>query len=163
MILPAIVLFGSLIGIIELVRPWSSEVPVRCLKIMSRCSIAISLCFMTLIAIQQTSAGNIFVRMSWSPIASGLLVGSLQLPLALSVGDSLGYSSAYCTLLAQPLNAAKLLRTRAFSYFQGFLSGLTNWWQVGLMYRQPCTLTCNTTAQAVVCRNASMQNKSINS
>ena len=51
-------------------------------------------------------------------------MGSLQLPIAMTVRDSLGGSSSYCTIIAQ----SRL--SQAMPYFSSFTSGLTSWWQV---------------------------------
>jgi len=57
----------------------------------------------------------------------GMLMGSLQLLVALSVEDSLGGSSAYCTVLS----TAGL--KHLFSYFLPYSKGLDNWWQVRMI------------------------------
>jgi hypothetical protein len=51
-------------------------------------------------------------------------MGSLQLCVSLSVEDSLGGSSAYCTVLSR----AGL--RNLVSYFSSYAKGLDNWWQV---------------------------------
>ena len=52
-------------------------------------------------------------------------MGSLQVPIALAVCDSLGGSSSYCTLLSQ-----SHWLSQALPYFYSFKSGVGNWWQV---------------------------------
>ena len=57
---------------------------------------------------------------------TGILMGSLQLPIALIVHDSLGGSSSYCTLISQ---STKL--SQAMPYFTSFSrGGISTWWQV---------------------------------
>ena len=64
------------------------------------------------------------------PPTPGLILGSLQLPISLSVSDSLGSSSSYCSFLAQLMGPIKLLETRSFIYLSRFKHGISNWWQV---------------------------------
>ena len=54
-------------------------------------------------------------------------MGSLQLSVVFSVGDSLGGSSSYCTLLSNVVG-----NDRVLSYFTSFRRGIGNWWQVRL-------------------------------
>ena len=61
------------------------------------------------------------------PPSQGLLIGSLQLSVVFSVGDSLGGSSSYCTLLSNVVKNNQML-----SYFASFRRGIGNWWQVRL-------------------------------
>ena len=64
---------------------------------------------------------------SHCPPSQGLLIGSLQLSVVFSVGDSLGGSSSYCTLLSNVVKNNQML-----SYFASFRRGIGNWWQVRL-------------------------------
>jgi len=68
-------------------------------------------------SIQHTSPSHLLM------LITGLLMGSLQLSVVFSVGDSLGGSSSYCTILSHTGG-------RALSYFRSFRSGIGNWWQV---------------------------------
>jgi hypothetical protein len=53
-------------------------------------------------------------------------MGSLQLPVALLVQDSLGGSSSYCTLISQSRRLSQIL-----PYFSSYArGGLGSWWQV---------------------------------
>ena len=61
------------------------------------------------------------------PPSQGLLMGSLQLSVVFSVGDSLGGSSSYCTLISNVVKNDQVL-----SYFASFRRGIGNWWQVRL-------------------------------
>lgn len=54
-------------------------------------------------------------------------MGSLQLAVAFLVKDSLGGSSAYCTVLS------KAGLRNIVSYFNGYERGIGNWWQVSFV------------------------------
>ena len=58
-------------------------------------------------------------------LRTGMMMGSMQLPVALAVHDSLGGSSSYCTLISQSRHLS-----RALPYFTSFSSGIGSWWQV---------------------------------
>ena len=59
---------------------------------------------------------------------TGLLMGSMQLPVALSLKDSLGGSSSYCTLISNTVHRGPM--RSLLPYFQKFAGGIGNWWQV---------------------------------
>ena len=65
---------------------------------------------------------------------SGVLMGAMQLPVALAVRDSLGGSSSYCTLISQSRRLSQVMPY--FTSFQG--GGVSSWWQVNteLEYEQ---------------------------
>ena len=77
---------------------------------------------------------------SHCPPSQGLLIGSLQLSVVFSVGDSLGGSSSYCTLLSNVVKNNQML-----SYFASFRRGIGNWWQVRLptSWFHIATVFCN--------------------
>lgn len=56
-------------------------------------------------------------------------MGSLQLCVSFSVKDSLGGSSAYCTVLS------RVGLKNFLAYFSGFEKGIDNWWQVSNYFR----------------------------
>ena len=58
----------------------------------------------------------------------GTLIGALQVPVSLLVGDTLGGSQSYCTLLSQMLVIKKL--QRKLPYLMQYRHGVENWWQV---------------------------------
>ena len=74
---------------------------------------------------------NIFEMARWPPSVSGAIVGGLNLPLVLlgMCAKSLGSSSAYHTLAAQPLILKGDWRKK-FSYLESKRTGFENWWQV---------------------------------
>eukprot|EP00730_Choanoeca_flexa_P003649 TRINITY_DN11467_c0_g1_i3.p1 TRINITY_DN11467_c0_g1~~TRINITY_DN11467_c0_g1_i3.p1 ORF type:complete len:388 (+),score=69.75 TRINITY_DN11467_c0_g1_i3:265-1428(+) len=65
---------------------------------------------------------------AWSPIVSGALVGALQIPAVLLLGDTLGSSTAYMTLCAQPTRFG--FGKDVASHLADFTDGMSNWWQV---------------------------------
>lgn len=68
---------------------------------------------------------SLLAQRAWPPIAAGVLVGMLQLPAVLVLGDTLGSATAYCTVAAQVPGAPEKL-----PYLQKYKSGASNWWQV---------------------------------
>ena len=64
----------------------------------------------------------------WSPILSGVILGMLQLPISLALSETIGGSSAYCTLLSKAIPAS--IRNSSLQYFKPFSGGIQNWWQV---------------------------------
>jgi len=62
---------------------------------------------------------------AWPPILSGIIIGSLQFPAVILLGDTLGSSSAYMSVLAQtPFSGA------IASHLNGYRKGTDNLWQV---------------------------------
>ena len=70
-------------------------------------------------------------------IVPGTLIGLIQIPIVFSVGDTLGGSSAYCTILSKGLSVTGFLSNTTFQYFKKFSRGMDNWWQV--IYRWSCS------------------------
>lgn len=87
-------------GIIEYYVPWTSDLPVFATPWKS----------------------------AWPPILSGAIIGSLQIPAVMVLGDTLGSSSAYMTALAQALVSPSL--EKAACHINGYKNGADNWWQV---------------------------------
>ncbi|XP_078670255.1 thiosulfate transporter TsuA-like [Branchiostoma floridae x Branchiostoma belcheri] len=111
----ALIIFG-----LEWVRPWQSELceyrhvntsAVACVPVPNGGDWT---CFMSLRA--------------WPPWIGGILIGLLQLVITLSVGDTLGGSSSYCTVVSQVLVTGRLRQMSP--YLNRYRSGLGNWWQV---------------------------------
>ncbi|XP_070577453.1 thiosulfate transporter TsuA-like [Ptychodera flava] len=73
-------------------------------------------------------ADSWFTMRSWPPILSGIIVGCLQVPVVLSVEDTIGASGSYCTAVSQVLVTSHLQRLS--SYLSRHRKGLENWWQV---------------------------------
>ena len=61
---------------------------------------------------------------------TGILIGLLQIPIIVTIRDTIGGSSSYCTLLSQGLGNTGLLSSKYFNYFSRFRFGMGNWWQV---------------------------------
>jgi uncharacterized membrane protein YedE/YeeE len=68
-------------------------------------------------------------RQALPPSAMGAVVGLLQVPCVLVLGDTLGSSSAYMTLVSTPTTFSAALAS-AVPQLAKFRSGLGNWWQV---------------------------------
>lgn len=62
------------------------------------------------------------------PILSGVVIGSLQIPAVLFLGDTLGSSSAYMFLVSQVLVVPSM--QNYFKHLDGFRRGVDNLWQV---------------------------------
>mmetsp|Transcript_4301 Transcript_4301/g.8429 ORF Transcript_4301/g.8429 Transcript_4301/m.8429 type:complete len:736 (-) Transcript_4301:163-2370(-) len=68
---------------------------------------------------------------AWPPILSGVIIGLMQVPAVLGLGDTLGSSSAYMTMMSMILVALPGgLKTGAAKHLEGFRTGPGNWWQV---------------------------------
>ncbi len=65
---------------------------------------------------------------AWSPLLSGVLIGSLQIPAVLVSAGTVGSSSTYMTVVAQLL-VTPSLQTR-FKHMDGFRSGAGMWQSV---------------------------------
>ncbi|XP_035666754.1 UPF0394 inner membrane protein YeeE-like [Branchiostoma floridae] len=111
----ALLIFG-----LEYVKPWETELceyahvntsSVSCVQVPNNGDWT---CFMSLRA--------------WPPWIGGILIGLLQLVITLSVGDTLGGSSSYCTVVSQVLVTDRLQRMSP--YLSRYRTGLGNWWQV---------------------------------
>ncbi len=59
-----------------------------------------------------------------------MLIGLVQIPIVFTVRDTIGGSSAYCTLLSKAVGSVGLLSNKLFHYFAKFDKGIENWWQV---------------------------------
>ncbi|ESO93124.1 hypothetical protein LOTGIDRAFT_162150 [Lottia gigantea] len=71
---------------------------------------------------------NIFETRAWPPFVGGCLIGLLQLPVVLVLGDTIGGSSSYVTLVSQWVRTPYL--KDKFPYLAERQSGMDNWWQV---------------------------------
>eukprot|EP00045_Choanoeca_perplexa_P019448 m.2884 g.2884 ORF g.2884 m.2884 type:complete len:385 (-) comp4169_c0_seq1:93-1247(-) len=74
------------------------------------------------------SADSFFSMHAWSPVVSGALVGALQIPAVVMLGDTLGSSTCYMTLSAQTTRLG-ILKTSC-GHLCGYTDGVSNWWQV---------------------------------
>lgn len=77
------------------------------------------------------SSSNVITAVSWTPYASGMIIGFIQIPLVLAVSDTLGGSSAYATIVSQWVVTEKL--QKLFPYLANKRCGVGNWWQVFLV------------------------------
>ncbi|XP_022095447.1 uncharacterized protein LOC110981813 [Acanthaster planci] len=65
---------------------------------------------------------------AWPPYMSGILIGLLQVPVIFTVGDTVGGSQSYCTMLSQ-LCVSRTLEEK-MPYLTQYKRGIDNWWQV---------------------------------
>ncbi|XP_067653437.1 thiosulfate transporter TsuA-like [Haliotis asinina] len=71
---------------------------------------------------------NIVETIAWPPYASGIIVGILQVPVVLVLGDTIGGSTSYVTISSQWV-VSKTLQEK-FPYMAAKRTGISNWWQV---------------------------------
>jgi uncharacterized protein len=69
---------------------------------------------------------------AWSPYATGIVIGLLQIPAFLLIGTALGVSSSYVTVTASIASVFDP-GVEALGYAARHLSGAKNWWQVALV------------------------------
>jgi uncharacterized membrane protein YedE/YeeE len=93
---------SSMVMIIEKAIPWTQEVPAM-------------------------PSSNPLQSVYWNPILSGAILGMLQIPIGIVLSETIGGSSAYCTMLSWVIPKST---RNTFQYFQQFLQGMQNWWQV---------------------------------
>ncbi|XP_038064428.1 uncharacterized protein LOC119734882 [Patiria miniata] len=74
------------------------------------------------------SGDSFLSQRSWPPYMSGILIGLLQVPVIFTVGDTVGGSQSFCTLLSQFL-VTKNMEQR-IPYLAQYKRGIDNWWQV---------------------------------
>lgn len=104
-IVPLCAALATAVAALEMWVPWQSEVPL---------------------AFRWSSASGLgsLSSFAWPPYLAGIVIGALQVPIALTVGDTLGGSSSYCTMVSQlvPNPPPYLAKYKRFC--------LDNWWQV---------------------------------
>eukprot|EP00731_Ephydatia_muelleri_P028258 Em0019g1131a len=96
-------MFGGATALVEYLYPWQNEAVV-------------------------SGAIGYLSQSTWSPIVAGLLMGCMQIPVALAIGTSLGSSSSYCSILSCAMTPIGI--AQGVPYFKKFYSGINNWWQV---------------------------------
>ncbi|GFS10016.1 UPF0394 inner membrane protein YeeE-like [Elysia marginata] len=103
--LPIVALLGTAVFALDIFAPWATEVEVYGEGIMG--------------------------TRSWPPYVAGTIIGLLQIPIVLIIGDTLGTSTGLMTMAAQSLAlpAVKKMGTNLKKYKSGFI----NWWQVFYM------------------------------
>lgn len=57
------------------------------------------------------------------------MIGLAQIPLVLLIDDTLGSSTAYCTVMSQ-LIPTSLSKTSLLRYFDNVINNMESWWQV---------------------------------
>ncbi|XP_071487501.1 thiosulfate transporter TsuA-like [Diadema antillarum] len=99
------VLMGLVVITIEILKPWTTD-----------------------LANPNVIGSWFFENLAWPPYVSGIMIGSLQIPLILLMSDTIGGSSSYCTLCAQVLVTRRM--EEWLPYLARFKRGSENWWQV---------------------------------
>jgi len=126
--LPLAGVIGSIVATIEYYVPWTTEVLT-------------------------SNTGNFLTAASWSPVMSGtasqnvlvdmliilgMVIGLAQIPLVLTVDDTLGSTTAYRTVLAKLIPNS--LSKNILPYFNGVQNNMDNWWQVGMVKLYSCAI-----------------------
>ncbi|XP_022331473.2 uncharacterized protein LOC111129400 [Crassostrea virginica] len=107
MALPFAAVLSLIVFTLELVYPWEDEVHIAD-------------------SVYQSSSW--ITSPAWPPFLSGFVVGSLQVPVVLFIGDTLGASSSFCTITSQVFLHKSTKRLSP--YLLKYQSGFQNWWQV---------------------------------
>ncbi|XP_060082978.1 UPF0394 inner membrane protein YeeE-like [Ylistrum balloti] len=104
---PVFSMLGIVVFSLEMMYPWQYEIAVQASDIVGKPMLA---------------------NPCWHPYICGTLIGCLQVPLVLIVGETIGGSRCYCTLMSQGIvnNSMKKLSP----YLSKFKNGFANWWQV---------------------------------
>ncbi|KAL5019918.1 hypothetical protein ScPMuIL_002810 [Solemya velum] len=71
---------------------------------------------------------NFMQKLAWPPYCAGALVGLMQIPIVLTVQDTLGGSTSYVTIVSQWVVTKRL--KELFPYLAKKRWGVGNWWQV---------------------------------
>jgi hypothetical protein len=80
--------------------------------------------------VSDPTAGSIFSRYAWPPIAAGAVIGANQLPAVLFVGDTIGSASSYATVVSNLCHLVAPGWARTVPHLARARSGTGNWWQV---------------------------------
>jgi len=101
--LPLVGMFGILVCAFEILWPWTGDVQVK------------------------IHDASWYETKAWPPYVSGILIGLLQIPLIVSIGETLGGSSSLLTMVSQVfVGPLKKLSPFIAKYRTGFGS----WWQI---------------------------------
>lgn len=73
------------------------------------------------------STGNILTRVSWHPAMAGVIVGLLEIPAAIVLGELIGSAQSYVTVSG---NVMRQTRSKIPAYLEKYVSGLANHKQV---------------------------------
>ncbi|ELT98866.1 hypothetical protein CAPTEDRAFT_222237 [Capitella teleta] len=103
MALPLVAMFGILVCAFEILIPWNTEVK------------------------QRNADAGLLERRAWPPYVAGCIIGALQVPLMLGIGETLGGSSSILTMLAQVMRGP--LRSLS-PFIAKYRSGFSSWWQI---------------------------------
>lgn len=104
--LPMAALLGTAVFALDFFAPWATEVEVYGEGIMG--------------------------SRAWPPYVAGSIVGLLQIPVVLIVGDTLGTTTGVMTMAAQILNIPSMRKEGG--HLKQFKTGILNWWQVFFMF-----------------------------
>lgn len=107
---PLFSMLGILVFSLEMAFPWQHEVVIKASDFVGKAAMA-----------------NPF----WHPYLCGSLVGALQIPLVIFLGDTLGGTQCYCTVMSQGLVTSS--SRKMVPYLTKFQRGMGNWWQVFFM------------------------------
>ncbi|GFO10217.1 upf0394 inner membrane protein yeee-like [Plakobranchus ocellatus] len=105
LVLPLVAMIGTSVFALELLKPWTTEVEV--------------------------SGDGIFATRAWPPYVAGVIVGLLQIPLVLTIGDTLGTTSGLMALVART-PVTPLLEKIGFRLTK-YRKNLTTLWQIFFM------------------------------
>ncbi|RUS74054.1 hypothetical protein EGW08_018181 [Elysia chlorotica] len=103
--LPMAALLGTLVFALDIYAPWATEVEVY-------------------------GEGIMGIR-AWPPYVAGTIVGLLQIPTVLLIGDTLGTSTGIMAIAAQSLVIPGFQKIGG--HLKKFKTGSANWWQVFFM------------------------------
>ncbi|XP_022099425.1 uncharacterized protein LOC110983978 [Acanthaster planci] len=103
--LPLGVAMAASVYLLEVVVPWTSD-----------------------LTILNESEASLMELRSWLPSVSGALIGCLQIPIVLAMGQTMGGSGSYCTMAAQLIPSATLRNISPYLLRTKF--GLNNWWSI---------------------------------
>lgn len=103
MALPLVAMFAILVCAIEILIPWTNEIKAK------------------------NQDADMFERKAWPPYIAGAIIGGLQVPLIVFLGETLGGSSSFLTMVSQifvgPLK-------RLSPYLCKYRWGFDSWWQI---------------------------------
>ncbi|XP_033637736.1 uncharacterized protein LOC117298512 [Asterias rubens] len=103
--LPLGVVMALIVYLLEVMVPWKNE----------------------LSAPNNNDASLVALR-SWLPSISGALIGSMQIPIVLAMGQTMGGSGSYCTMAAQFFPSETLARISPYLLRTKY--GFNNWWSI---------------------------------
>ncbi|XP_038074085.1 UPF0394 inner membrane protein YeeE-like [Patiria miniata] len=103
--LPFGIALAMFVYFLEVVVPWTSDLTVP-----------------------NQSEASLFALRSWLPSISGALIGCMQIPIVLAMGQTMGGSGSYCTMAAQLIPTGTLRNVSPYLLRTKY--GLNNWWSI---------------------------------